>query len=81
MQLRIRSPRSRKVWSKSTLPLATNPYPYPPLDLRSEPVFLNGPPPGEEEPGQENRASHGHAGAEESAIVLPIRLANRTADQ
>jgi len=53
MQFPIRSPRSRKVWTKLTfLPVidATR-TPCQPLDLRSEPVFPNGPPPGEDDDG------------------------------
>jgi hypothetical protein len=35
---------------------AQQPSPYPPLDLRSEPVFPNGPPPDEQEPGDADAA-------------------------
>jgi len=74
MGLSIRSPRSRTLRTKPTFlpPIDAARNPRPPLDLRSEPVFLNGPPPGEDEPGQENRASHAaqKSVVEESPFVL-----------
>lgn len=46
MELRVKSRRSRKVWTKPTIlpPIDPALYQDPSIALRSQPVFLNGPP-------------------------------------
>jgi hypothetical protein len=52
--------RSRKPWTKPTFlpPIDAASNPYPPLDLRSEPVFLNGSPPDEQDDAAIDHAPH-----------------------
>lgn len=60
-----RQTRTESVLEKALTRIAAlQPCPYPALDLRSEPVFLNGPPADEQEPAQAIASGEAEADSE-----------------